>query len=132
MSDMPPADPMLLRGKRILVVEDEFLILLDIQGILEAAGARSVITASRIDDALAAIISPDGFDAAVLDLKLEKDSSIPVAEKLTAEKVPFVFLTGAPDDADIAHDFKSVPIIGKPFDSAVLLTALQKAMSSRQ
>jgi DNA-binding response OmpR family regulator len=65
----------------------------------------------------------------VLDLKLEKDNSLPIAEQLTVEGVPFVFLTGAPDDAEIAHEFKSAPVVGKPFDSAALLAALQQALS---
>ena len=129
MTQIPLSASSPLAGKRILVVEDEFLILLDIQGMLEAAGARSIITASRVEDALKAIVSPHGFDAAVLDLKLEKHNSLPIAEQLTVEGVPFVFLTGAPDDAEIAHEFKSTPVVSKPFDSAALLAALQQALS---
>jgi len=128
MSETPPADRKPLAGKRILVVEDEFLILLDIQGILEAAGARSIITASRVEDAIKAIDIADGFDTAVLDLKLEKDSSVPIAERLTIAKVPFVFLTGAPHDAELARGFQSAPIVAKPFDSAVLVAALERAL----
>lgn len=131
MSETSPAETQPLRGKRVLVVEDEFLILLDIQGILEAAGAR-VLAVSRVEDALKAIETADEFDAGVLDLKLEKDSSTPIAEKLAAINVPFVFLTGAPDDAELAHEFKSTPVVGKPFDSAALLAALQRAMSGQR
>jgi CheY-like chemotaxis protein len=123
-------------GKRFLVVEDEFLIQLDIQGTLEAAGATSVVTASRVDEALKAL---DGgtdpnekFDAAVLDLRLDKDSSAPVAERLATTKVPFVFLTGAPNDVAFAKDHASAPIVGKPFDSAALLAALERAMSGKK
>jgi CheY-like chemotaxis protein len=122
-----------LAGKRILAVEDEFIILLDIQGILEAAGAASVITASGLNDALKIVADQtDRFDVAVLDLKLDKDSSAPIAERLAAAKVPFVFLTGSPADASIAKEHGAAPVVGKPFDSAVLLAALQQAMSDRQ
>jgi CheY-like chemotaxis protein len=132
MSEPQPAATPPLCGKRILVVEDEFLILLDIQGILESAGAKSIVTASRIDDALTAIANNQGadrFDTAVLDLKLDKDSAIPAAEQLAKLGVPFVFLTGSPDDADLAHEFKSTPVVSKPFDCAALLAALQQALS---
>ena len=113
---------------RFLIVEDEFLILLDIQSTLEAAGAKSVATASHVQDALNAIAdsekSGDTFDAALLDLKLDHDNSAPIAERLASIGVPFIFLTGAPTDVELAKQFGSAPIVGKPFDSATLLTAL--------
>jgi CheY-like chemotaxis protein len=134
MPDAPASNSTPLAGKRILVVDDEFLIVLDIQSVLEAAGA-TVVTASRINDALKAIAdaeqSGDIFNACVLDLKLDKDSSAPVADKLAAASVPFVFLTGAPTDVSLAKIHGSAPVVGKPFDSAALLAALQQAMSGR-
>lgn len=127
MSDKTP-DSASLSGMRFLIVEDEFLILLDIQSTLEAAGAKSVVTASRVQDALNAIAdsekSGDTFDAALLDLKLDHDNSAPIAERLASIGVPFIFLTGAPTDVELAKQFGSAPIVGKPFDSATLLTAL--------
>ena len=127
MSDKTP-DSASLSGMRFLIVEDEFLILLDIQSTLEAAGAKSVVTASRVQDALNAIAdsekSGDTFDAALLDLKLDHDNSAPIAERLASIGVPFIFLTGAPTDVELATQFGSAPIVGKPFASATLLTAL--------
>lgn len=134
MPDTPSPDNASLDGKRVLVVEDEFLILLDIQSILETAGARSIVTASRVDDALTAIANnqnADRFDLAVLDLKLDKDSSAPIAERLAAAGVPFIFLTGAPTDVALAKQFSSAPIVGKPFDSVTLLNALGTALAKR-
>ena len=127
MSDKTP-DSASLSGMRFLIVEDEFLILLDIQSTLEAAGAKSVVTASRVQDALNAIAdsekSGDTFDAALLDLKLDHDNSAPIAERLASIGVPFIFLTGAPTDVELAKPFGSAPLVGPPFDSATLLTAL--------
>jgi CheY-like chemotaxis protein len=133
MSDTSSSGAAPLAGKRVLVVEDEFIILLDIQGILEAAGAASIVTASQLGDALNIVADQaNGLDAAVLDLKLDKDSSAPVAERLEAAKVPFIFLTGSPADKSIAKRHGAAPVVGKPFDSAVLLAALRQAMSDRQ
>jgi DNA-binding response OmpR family regulator len=121
-----------LTGKRFLIVEDEFLILLDIQNTLESAGAKSVVTASRVQDALTAISDSEKtgakFDAALLDLKLDNESSAPIAERLTSAGVPFIFLTGAPTDVALAKQFGSAPIVGKPFDAATLISAVQTAL----
>ena len=111
MSSTPP-DTAPIAGKRFLVVEDEFLILLDIQSTLETAGLA-------------------GFDAAVLDLKLDHESSAPIAERLASAGVPFIFLTGAPTDVALAKQFGSAPIVGKPFDAATLMAALQTALAKR-
>jgi DNA-binding response OmpR family regulator len=136
MPQIPSAEDLPLRGKRVLVVEDEFLILLDIQSILETAGAAAIITASQLDDALQAFAKSESsgvaFDAAVLDLKLEKDSSAPIAERLAAAGVPFIFLTGAPTDVTTARQFGSAPIVGKPFDSVSLLAALKLTMTKKR
>jgi DNA-binding response OmpR family regulator len=134
MPNTPP-DTAPLTGKRFLVVEDEFLILLDIQSTLETAGAKSVVTASRVQDALNTIIDSEkigaNFDAAVLDLKLDHESSAPIAERLASAGVPFIFLTGAPTDVALAKQFGAAPIVGKPFDGTTLLNALQTALEKR-
>jgi CheY-like chemotaxis protein len=114
-------------GKRMLVVEDEFLIALDIQRVLESVGVKTVVTASRVAQALDLVMSSGPFDAAVLDLKLERDSSAPVAERLRDSGVPFIFLTGG-SMSDETRRFPDVPVIGKPFDSDGLLAALAKVM----
>jgi len=120
-----------LAGKRLLVVEDEFLIALDIESIFESVGAE-VKTANRVDQALAVIKNDGPFDAAVLDLKLERETSLPIAEQLQVQSVPFVFLTGAAGDASIVAQFANAPVVGKPFDSETLFSALEQAMSGRR
>jgi len=120
-----------LAGKRLLVVEDEFLIALDIESILEGGGAQ-VKTANRVDQALGLIESDGPFDAAVLDLKLDRETSVAIAERLQAQSVPFVFLTGAAGDASIVAQFRNAPVIGKPFDSETLFSALKQAMDERR
>jgi CheY-like chemotaxis protein len=119
-------------GKRILVVEDEFLIALDIQRILEGEGAKTVVTAGRVAQALDLFVSAGPFDAAVLDLKLDRETSTPVAERLHDAGVPFVFLTGGQATPDMIRRFDGAPVVGKPFDSDGLLAALAKAMTAKR
>ena len=120
-----------LAGKRVLVVEDEFLIALDIESILESAGIE-VKTATRVDQALGLIKSDGPFDAAVLDLKLDRETSVAVAELLQANSVPFVFLTGAAGDASPVAQFANAPVVGKPFDSETLFSALKQAIKAHR
>jgi CheY-like chemotaxis protein len=121
----------IFRGKRMLVVEDEFLIALDIQRILESAGVKTVLTASHVRQALELILSAGPFDAAVLDLMLDRETSAPVAERLQQARVPFVFLTGGPSRSDITRRFAQAPVVGKPFDGGTLLSALAEAMAAK-
>ena len=60
----------LLSGKRCLVLDDEFLIALDIQQILEIAGAAHVACAATVPEALELLRREPAFDVAVPDVKL--------------------------------------------------------------
>lgn len=126
LSDDPRAP---VDGKRILVLDDEFLIGLDIQHVLESAGA-SVVYVSTANDAAAAIESGPPFDVAVLDVLLGRDhrSSLGVAEALARHNTPFVFLTGMSGDGIHTKQFPDAPVLIKPYDSEALIAALQTAM----
>jgi len=130
MSDKAADDNSPLNGLRVLVVEDEFLIALDIDRILESVGVQQVLTAGRIDEALRILSDDQPINAAVLDLKLDKDSTLPVAEKLQALGIPFVFLTGSPEAAQ-TRGFPRAPVVAKPFDSAMLIAGLSLALMRR-
>ena len=125
MADEPLVDPGFLAGKRILVVEDEFLIALDIERILELVEATH-ISVSRNRDALLALQGGDRFDFAILDYKLNGDNSGPVADRLTELGVPFIFLTGT-STLQVPEQYRAVTILQKPFDANSLIAALNSA-----
>ena len=60
----------LLTGKRCFVLDDEFLIALDIQQILERAGASHVASVASAAEAIEVLGREPKFDLAVLDVKL--------------------------------------------------------------
>lgn len=118
-------------GKRCLVLDDEFLIALDIQQIFEAAGAAEVVCAASVADALTAL---DGgrFDFAVLDVNLDGNphSSLTVAAALAKRKIPFVFLTGM-RAADVrSPQFANVPVVEKPYEAPLLMDAVLRALTA--
>jgi CheY-like chemotaxis protein len=95
-----------LTGKRCLVVDDEFLIALDIQQVLEQAGAAEAVCTGNAAEALTALRA-GRFDFAVLDLRLGHGggTSLPIAEALAAAGTPFIFLTGLRGDSAEARAF---------------------------
>jgi DNA-binding NtrC family response regulator len=119
----------LIAGKSCLVLDDEFLIALDIQMILETAGAAEVVCAGNAADALAAL-AQRSFDFAVLDVKLggAARTSVTVATALAKQGTPFVFLTGVRGDDTHLRQFPDAPMVEKPYDIVLLLTAVKSAL----
>jgi CheY-like chemotaxis protein len=121
----------LLVGKRCFVLDDEFLIALDIQQILERAGASYVASVASAAEAIEVLGREPKFDLAVLDVKLGsvERNSFDVAVLLQTQGVPFVFLTGMRVDDVHTKNFPTVPIIEKPYDATALLRAVQHALA---
>ena len=126
---MPKSDG-LLSGKRCFVLDDEFLIALDIQQILERAGASHVTSVASAPEAIEVLGREPKFDLAVLDVKLGgvERNSLDVAALLHTQGVPFVFLTGMRADDVHAKKFPNAPVIEKPYDVTALLRAVQQAL----
>lgn len=112
---------------RVLVVEDEFLIALEIAAQLGEAGYEVVGPASSVEEALALISAP-GCDIAFLDVNLGSESSAPVAAALSARDIPFVVSSGY-RERSLAGIFDGAEILGKPFRSADLLMACKRCLS---
>ncbi|MFY9684521.1 MAG: response regulator [Pseudolabrys sp.] len=127
---MPKSDS-LLSGKRCFVLDDEFLIALDIQQILERAGASHVASVASAAEAIEVLGREPKFDLAVLDVKLggPERNSLDVAVLLQTQGVPFVFLTGMRVDDVHAKKFPNAPVIEKPYDATALLRAVQQALA---
>lgn len=102
-----------LTGLRILVVEDELLILMMIENMLADLGCQSVISAATVDKAIA-LVDAEVFDAAILDMNLKGVRSHTVAEALVVRGVPFFYATGN-NDLEIKHGYPDKPVLKKPF-----------------
>ena len=123
------------QGRRILVVEDEPLITFLLEDALMIAGAQTVVQAARVAEALSAIttaMSEGGIDAAVIDYSLaDGQSALPVADRLAALGVPFVFATGYEASAVNKGQHLKAPVITKPYGPAEVVSCLARIMPRR-
>jgi CheY-like chemotaxis protein len=114
----------LLSGRRILVVEDEMLVLIMIEDMLADLGCTSVTSAATVGKALA-LTKAQVFDAAILDINLNGHDSHPVAEALSACGVPFVYSTGNTDHGS-TNGYSGRPVLRKPFKFEELVATLTR------
>src|ERR1700754_4161108 len=99
-------------GKRILIVEDELMIRMLLQDMLDELGYVVPAEVGRLDEALDAANNTE-FDLAILDLNLNGQTSLPVAEALVARGTPFVFATGY-GELGLPEGFRDRPTLNKP------------------
>jgi two-component SAPR family response regulator len=116
-----------LKGKRILVVEDEALIAVMVEDMLVEMGGEVVGPAATIDDALA-LAQREILDVAVLDVNVRGRRIDPVAEALMARGVPVLFATGY-GEVRLASG-APVTVIDKPYTQDKLSRGIAAAMKA--
>ncbi len=116
-------------GKRVLVVEDEFLVSLTTIDFLEGIGCEVVGPAASLVSAIQ-LAQAESLDAAVLDINIAGDMVWPVAEELRRRSVPFLFLSAYPELKVMPADFAAVPCLGKPLEQNHLLRHLRAIWGS--
>jgi DNA-binding response OmpR family regulator len=113
---------------RILVIDDESLIALDMSQQLSDAGYEIVGPATTIARALE-LLRTTGCDAAVLDVRLGNETSEAVANELRSIGKPFVVLTGYASDS-LRAEFGNAPVLCKPARSDVLTSTVTKLLKN--
>ncbi|MEA2903335.1 MAG: hypothetical protein QOI12_722 [Alphaproteobacteria bacterium] len=120
-----------LKGRCLLVVEDEYLLAADLTASLESLGVEVVGPAASVEEALSLVENKGGrLDGAVLDINLRNERVYPVADVLTARGVPFVFTTGY-DATAIPTAYACAPRCEKPVDKAQLVRWLSNTGSGK-
>ncbi len=121
--------PESLSGRRVLIIEDDFLVAEALLNILEDAGVTALGPIGRMEEALAFI--EDGganLDGVVLDVNLHGQVSYPIADALAQRGIRFVFMTGS-DPSALAAAYRGYPRCGKPFRAGTILAALAPPQS---
>ena len=109
-----------LNDKRILIVEDNFLVALDLGEFFAQAGA--MVLGPTPDLAQAGPFAAKA-EAAILDITLRGGTVFPLADQLAQRGVPFVFYT-ASDDIRIPDRFRHVSRMRKPETARIVAAAL--------
>ena len=120
--------PELLKGRNVLLVEDNMIIAMDGEDALRDLGA-DVITAASVGRAREAL-ALGAVDVAVLDFNLGHETSLPVADMLAARGIPFLFATGYGDGLELPARFERVTLVKKPYSGPTLAQALMPVIGA--
>jgi DNA-binding response OmpR family regulator len=112
-----------LSAARILVVEDSFFILMEIESALLDAGAEVVWTCRTVREALSTL-DGESVAAAILDVQLDRETSAAVARQLDRQGVPFLFYTGQLDIAPVQTEWPECRVISKPASRQAIVDAV--------
>ena len=111
---------------RLLVVEDEYLIRMLLEDMLDDLGYGIAAAVGTLSEARQ--IAADGdFSAAILDVNLDGQPVLPVADALVARGMPFVFATGY-GERGLPESYRDRPMLKKPFQMDGLKQMLQTAL----
>jgi PAS domain S-box-containing protein len=119
-----------IRGKRVLLVEDEPLIAMEVESQLLQAGCEVVGPAATVERAKA-LIAEATFDTALIDANLDGNPVDEIAAALTQKGIPFAFATGYGRDA-LPLPFRDGHLLSKPFDPEQVIAMVQKLLSQRR
>ncbi|GHA89662.1 response regulator [Algimonas arctica] len=108
----------------VLIVEDNFIIAMDVEEVVTELGASTVHMAKCCDEALD-IIDQVALSAAILDFTLEDGTSERVADALVARGVPFIFATGYSDASLFPVRYQAYPILTKPYSRHDIVAMFQ-------
>jgi CheY-like chemotaxis protein len=115
-----------LRGRRILIVEDESMVMMLMQDFLEDIGCEVAGVASRLNEALGQVETL-AFDAAILDVNLHGQQTFALARDIIGRGRALVFATGY-GASTLPPDLRDVPVLQKPFHQQDLERTLWAAL----
>jgi CheY-like chemotaxis protein len=104
-----------LAGKRLLVLEDEYWIGLELERIAEECGAKSVHIVTSISQLMEWIASEDTCDLVILEVEARGISSLEAAALLQARSISLIFTSAYDADLNGIDGFPGVPVVGKPY-----------------
>lgn len=111
---------------RVLILEDDPLIAMDLQMIVEGCGHEVVGPCETIACAVRHLGTE--FDLAFLDVDLPDGKSFDLARKLEAKRVPFIFVS-ASTRQDLPDGLRNACFIAKPYGHAAIRRSLEQVLS---
>jgi DNA-binding response OmpR family regulator len=114
----------------ILVLEDEFIIADEIASTIEDAGHAVLGPAASVEEALRLLATETRPDVAIIDANLRGETSLPVAERLREQSVPFCVCTGYRTDVLQKSFGNDVVVLQKPVTPNAVVAALRALVAS--
>ena len=102
---------------RVLILEDDPLIALDLQAIVEGDGHEVVAVCDSLAEGRMKL--SDGFDFALLDIDLCDGKSFELASALSERRIPFAFVS-ASRRSDVPSHLRGAVFIAKPYAEAAI------------
>ena len=116
-----------LHGARVLLVEDDILLLMELEAILREAGAEIAGCCRTVREALA-VAERNGLAVAILDVRVGRETIAPVARQLANHGTPFIFYTGqVENDPDLA-EWTGCRILSKPARASAIVAAVAEVL----
>jgi DNA-binding response OmpR family regulator len=109
-----------LGGKKVLIVEDDFLIAQDLRAVLRSAGYKVCGTVATSAAALQFLVGAERPDGVLLDVSLGDRDASPVAQLLTSQGVPFMLVT-AYERQQLPSAMRGRPLVAKPYSAETLV-----------
>jgi DNA-binding NtrC family response regulator len=116
-----------LRGARVLVVEDDIILAIDLEATLTEAGAEVAGFGHTVREALE-LVNGGQITAALLDIRLGRETVEPVARKLADGHIPFVFYSAQVDIDPIRKEWPCCKVISKPARPKTIIMAIAEAV----
>ncbi|MGH6925395.1 MAG: response regulator [Propylenella sp.] len=116
-----------LAGLTILIVEDTYLIALEVQRMVEEAGAQRATLAATVSEVRERLAAGRPIDVCILDLRLGEEDATPLIEELRERGIAVLVATGF----DSVGPNVDVPLLQKPYQEAELVAAIRAALGER-
>ena len=116
-----------LSGARLIVVEDDFLILMELESALTDAGAK-IVGSCRTLNAAMSLVEADGLAAAILDIRLGRDTVEPAARRLAERGIPLIFYTGQSETDAVRMMWPRSALLHKPANPKKIVAAISELL----
>ncbi|MGE3474997.1 MAG: response regulator [Rhodospirillaceae bacterium] len=118
-----------LAGLRILIVEDDALVALNLQEFVESLGCMVIGPLGRLAEALD-VLDRVPIDGAMLDINLHGEMVYPLAEQLAERRTPMLFCSGHAFTQAVPKRFQDYPQVAKPMAEHTLRTAMMETFAA--
>lgn len=119
-----------LKGVRVLVVEDDGLLLMALETVLLEAGAEIAGLCRSVAEALR-VVENGGVHVAILDFRLGKETAVPIAKRLKADGTPFCFYTGQVAADSRFADWQDCAFLHKPAQPRAIVAKMAALAADR-